>query len=498
MTTIDVMDGTGERPSVPRRSSSSREILSLLGFEAGSGAPTDEECTPLGDAIAMLADRLAIRPQRSVLACADVTEHEDERQRVGDVFPVGELSALAAATRRVPGRLTFVADATDPHESMAEFLRAAVDLAVRSSVLGVLSLGEAAERSLGLRERARTGSLVPPDRRRRSAQLLFERSLVASRVVLDWELVSAIAVGHLSHLDAGEFRARFELAMVRDIARRHMGITAPIMWPEERELNAYTPDIQFTILAHVVQSVADGDLSAVPQYAERAREALGVPQSPEGLKLLGAVGRALSAIGDYDGSIETLAGALNGWLETNPREGSYALCELLRIEGILGRLNRVNALRETAQEIMAVLDFGSRSHVNLAAGRALAQAGGAKEALEVLMGESTNDHAPRHVQTAAHRWRAAAARNLGDPGVVAQALSMLDRLGESDQRVLARLDSEELSVPETVACLDALLALPEGSDEPRRLLGRLAPGLSTRAVAERPEALRRFRAEYRY
>jgi hypothetical protein len=81
---------------------------------------------------------------------------------------------------------------------------------------------------------------------------------------------------------------------------------------------------------------------------------------------------------------------------------------------------------------------------------------------------------------------------------VAHALRRLDHLGESDQRILARLDGETLDVQETEACLDALLALPGSGDEARRLLNRLAPGLSTRAIAERPETLRRCRAEYRY
>jgi hypothetical protein len=67
-----------------------------------------------------------------------------------------------------------------------------------------------------------------------------------------------------------------------------------------------------------------------------------------------------------------------------------------------------------------------------------------------------------------------------------------------DSKPYVTLAVEARDVRETKACLDALLALQGDGDEARRLLGRLAPGLSTRAIAERPDVLRKMRDEYRY
>jgi tetratricopeptide (TPR) repeat protein len=328
---------------------------------------------------------------------------------------------------------------------------------------------------------------------------LFERTLVKSRLALGWPLVSALAVGLLQHVEENDDRALFELELVRDIALRHAGISAQIAWPDDEELLPYSPEVRLTILAQAVQSVADSRWAEAAEYAARARRTVGASRQPEALKLLGAAGRALAAVGDHDAAVEVLQTALDGWLATAPHAGAYALSELLRIEGIRGDIGRVSALRETAEtSIVPTLDADSKPYVTLAVGRALVQTGRANEALEILGGEGVGSHAPRHVQTAAQRWRAVAARSVHAGAELADALARLDAFGDSDQRILAQLDSEALDVHETKTCLDALLALPSDGDEARRLLSRLAPGLSTRAVSELPEVVRRLRAEYRY
>ena len=493
---IEVWDGAGARYAVPGPSAASAELLTLLGFES---EPTLEKApSSLGDALAALVARLALVQQQKVLACGDVANTQDGRYRLGEVLPAGDIDALCAAARGAPNRLTVVADGDGPKESMAARLRSTLEGSQNPPVMGVLTLGEAAERLLGLRELALAGSLVPPAGRERSRQALFEGTLLGSRLGWDWGLVSAVASGLLRHVGDKDDE-RFELEMVRDIARRHGGTTAPIGWPEEDQLQRYDSQRQLTILAHVVQSVADGDLGAVPGHALRGLAAVGEQRSVEALKLLGAIGRALAAVGEFDAAKNALDNALEGWLVTSPVEGSHALSELLRIEGIRGNLAGVVALRTLADEkIVPDLDAASKPYVALAVGRALAQAGHPQEALEVLADETLGARAPLHVQTSAQRWRAVAARSLQKADQADEALRKLDGLGDTDQRILARLDNEALDVLETKKCLDELLLRPRDGEEARRLLSRLAPGLSTYAIAERADVVRRFRAESRY
>lgn len=495
MTSISVWTGGSARAAAPLLGSASAELLGYFGFEVE--AASDEPRSPVGDALASLTETLGIKPERDLLTSADVVGRSDPRLRVGDVLPAGDVEALALGARGGRRALVVVADADDPVRSMAEQLRKRVEDG--SSVMGVMSLGEAAERLFGLRALALKGDLVPTERRAPARAVLFERSLTRSRLGWDWSFIAAVAIGLARHLDSQDSRARFELDLVRDIARRHTGITALILWPDDEDLTPYAPEQRLQILSHVVQSAADGDGTAAAEAAGRARQVIGSARSQEALKLLGAVGRALAAVGDYDGAAEALGQALDGWLVTAPSEASYALCEALRIAGIRGRSDEVKRLQYIADEqVRPSLGADSTPYVVLALGRALAQVGRAREALDVLDAGGVDGRAPRHVQTAGHRWRASAAWQLRDLIRVGESRERLERLGESDQRLLARLDSEELDVAGTKRVLDGLLAMPDEGDEARRLLTRLAPGLSTLAIAEHPEVVRRFRAEYRY
>ena len=252
------------------------------------------------------------------------------------------------------------------------------------------------------------------------------------------------------------------------------------MWPEAHELAPYGRREQLAIVAHAVQSVADGEWSAVPAYSVRASKIIGDARDEHALKVLGAVGRALAAVGSYQEARNALRASLQGWLRVSAGAASYALCEVLRVEGILGAKDEVTRLRDVEwAEVEAALSADSRSFVSLALGRALAQVGAVGDALTILE-RGVSAHAPTHVKAAAYRWRAMAARAIGDETRMREALELLDALGDSDQRQLARLDSEQLDAHDTERCLDILLSLSGDGDEARRLLRRLAPGLSTR------------------
>ena len=494
---IHVWEGGALRAARSRASPATEEMLTLLGCEPDPSVEQFQATTaPVGDVLATVALRLAIHPEDEVVTSCTLVERGDERSRVGDVSSTGAEDSLAAVNVPEKGLLV-VADAVNPADSMAERLRTRLGPSPRARVIGVLTIGEAAERTLALTERARRGDLIPPERSARARAALFAGALRTSRLVLDWPLVSEVAIALLRHVDVTDETGRFELEIVRDIARRHTGVTAPIAWPEPSALEPYTMSERLTILAHVVQSVADGEWSAVPEYATRALATLEASQSPDALRLRGAVGRALAAVGEYDRARAVLEEALAGWLATDAGEASYALCELLRVEGIRSSEGRVRELWKTVESVLPAVGPMGHPYLLLALGRALAQAGLSKDALAVLADVAADGHAPSHVQTAVQRWRAFAARAMRSEELSA-ALAQLEHLGESDQRVLAQLDAGGLDVLRTKAHLDALLAIAGSGDEARRLLNRLGPGLSTQAIAERPEIVRRLRVEYRY
>lgn len=503
MSTIEVCDGTDTRPARSGPYVSSGRILSLLGFGPPPAA-SPAAAIPLGDALATVALSIGFSPPIAVLACAEVAEVAEVAESavgrsVGDVQKSGDVGDLAKTLRGGAPRIAVVADGRQPSDSMAEQLRLEPGVGSAESVIGVLSLGEACERLFDFRNQALAGTLVTNDCREAARGALFEQTLNESRLVLEWRVVSALAIGLLRHADPEDAPARFELELVRDIAWRHDGYPAPIDWPEPKALAAYDETRRLRLLTHVVQSASDGDITRVSDYVRRATEALQGNEGDDALKLRGAIGRALAAIGHFEDAIDLLHEAVDAWLKRRPSEASYSLCELLRLEGILGRAERIKQLKTIAErEVIPVLSTESRPFVYLALGRALTQTGATQDAVAMLNVEELYGRAPQHVVTAARRWKAVAARQLGDHAGARAAMDALAVFQDSDQLWLARLDAGSTTTNDTLECLNGLVAARDSQGEARRLLDRIAPGLSLRAVAERPDTLRRLRAEYRY
>lgn len=493
---IHVLEHSVARPARTEALASSDAVLTLLG--CGSGHFHELGTAPLGDALAAVAAKLGIEPTANVLASALVCERESDGTAVGEVLSVGDVSALLACATDQAGDVLLVADSGAQADSVAERLRAAAPARPPSSIVGVLTLGEACERLLDFGNRARAGTLVPADCAAVARGALFEGAVHASRVALEWGLVADIAAGISATMTRYDVRTRFELDFVRDVARRHEGWSVLLPWPEEDELAPYTEDVRYTILAHVVQSASDGGNEQLRDYAERAAAAVQDASGEGARKLRGALGRARAAAGDFEGASMALSATVDEWLAERSGEASRPLCELLRVDGILGRGEAVTRWREVAEsQLSSELDAESRRYVDLAIGRALVQVGRPDEALAVLGRDSLRRARP-HVQRSALRWRARAARELGNAPLATECDHELDALGDSDQKLLAELDRGLASVEATTACLEAMLALPADGAEVRAHIARLAPGVSLRAVAERPDVLRRLRDEYRY
>ena len=163
--------------------------------------------------------------------------------------------------------------------------------------------------------------------------------------------------------------------------------------------------------------------------------------------VLGAVGRALAGLERYADATDTLRRAVRGWLELGRvADASYALCELLRVEGILAtdddaeiRAAARGRLEATVNEHALVLledpevSRASAAFVQAGVERALLLAGDAPTSLAFEARTTTEPidwlaEVPRHLAITRGRWRARALEAVGqhdEAAVVrAQVLSL--------------------------------------------------------------------------
>jgi hypothetical protein len=371
-------------------------------------------------------------------------------------------------------------------------------------ILGVRSFSEAANDALGLEASLRDGELtLPPERLGLVVERLWSLALEGSPPLLGWGPVAALASGLLLR-HTGDLLLRWKAAFVRDVARRHQGEAALLSWPADELFGVFPRETRLSVIAHVVQSVADGDPSLALETAERASGLVSAAcPSPADAILLGAIGRAEAAAGDFARASVSLAGALRVWGALGLRtESSYALCERLRILGILGE--EASILELVEGPVRAFLEPPSQpghAFVLLAVGRALAQIGRPTEAIEHLGSEVPWAHAPGHVQAARLRWLSFAQRAAGLSGQAASTLEALEHLGDVDQLHLARLDdalSQGTSLGELSPLVQKLLEAEEGGDEARRLLLTMTSGHDTHRSLRDRSVVERLCREYRY
>jgi tetratricopeptide (TPR) repeat protein len=373
-------------------------------------------------------------------------------------------------------------------------------------ILGVRTFPEAANDALGLEARLRDGELeLPPERLGLVVERLWRLTLEGAPPQLGWRVVAALASGLLLRHTA-DLLLRWKAAFARDVARRHLGEAALLLWPEEDILGAFSRETRLLIVAHVVQSVADGDPLLALETAERASRLISVISPlPADATLLGAIGRAEAAACAFERAAASLDTALQIWESLRLRtESSYALCERLRVLGILGQEEAVLDLIETSVRTFLQEEQTSkvaRSFVLLAAGRALAQLGRHAEAIERLEPEDAWSQAPDHVQASRLRWLSFAQRATGLSGQAASTLRALGCLGDTDQLHLAHLDdalARGTTTGEMVPLVQGLLNAEEGGDEARRLLLVLAPGRGVPLCIQDRSIIQRLCREYRY
>lgn len=302
----------------------------------------------------------------------------DLEGRLGMVGGLKEKMATVATCALGVGRVIVAPEQQDEAEQVAAWIRRSLgsslevmgDKAQVSDLLpAVLPASSEAVQVMGL-------GLEEATQLSRDYYML---ALEGTSAVLDWRGVKEGTRQVLKALPSQPETddAKVQAGLAHQIAARHSGDHWLMEWPDEPWLAAQPRPLRLTLLAHVVQSAADGSAGLEREYADRALR-LVAPHGEEhaaDLKLLGAAGRALASAGVYRKAAETLDRAVRAWFALHrPGDASYALSEWLRVLGCMGALAaaEIDAADEWVQRILnnPRTTMIARAFVLLSAGRA--------------------------------------------------------------------------------------------------------------------------------
>jgi tetratricopeptide (TPR) repeat protein len=387
----------------------------------------------------------------------------------------------------------------------------------RVKVVGLEFASEAVTEVFGSVEEIR--ERLGRERRGAAPELASRLFLIARRPIVS-QMKSWVGVRDAASLVAGWLppeatREREKADLAGRIAARHAGngemATILIPLPPEEELLEMPRPMRLQHLAQAVQSAADSDDTNSRLYSLLAEEHVKSPMSERSIEdwqLLGAIGRALAAAGDYARAASALSEAIAGSSANHQEhETSFALSELLRVLGLAGDQGTLR--QSLGRDLPALEGHAETASISIgfarcAAGRALVQAGASREALPYLADAPRVDwnKMPIHLRLARERWLARACAECGDHDGHRRAMAALDTAtaaGEAPPAavLLARIDRSlrDGDHDGAAAHLEELSAHPEEAHEIARLLGRH----ERRDDADREVSAARFVAEhYRY
>lgn len=325
----------------------------------------------------------------------------------------------------------------------------------------------------------------------------------------DWAPVAESARLLAERLGEGSRRRRAEFA--RLVAQRHAGaLEGPMDLPS---VDAPSGPGWVQELAHAVQSYPDSsaDLAQCRAAIEHGRKELATPHRRQAsdLELLGAIGRALAAVGDHAGAESQLRAAIEGWRDSSPEGAPRPVCELVRIIAL-------GEPHEAAIQLEAVLDdhvawlrrrlppeasVQSMCFLALAVGRALITVGQPARGLAELADSAADwSAAPAHVLNARLRWQARGHIALGELDAAAQRhreleLRCPDGAAPDANPLIARVDQALARELDPTEPLGALRASAHGHE-----LGRFEAILREAGTAQLSarDLARRFSDHYRY
>lgn len=317
----------------------------------------------------------------------------------------------------------------------------------------------------------------------RCLECLYDLALHGHPSLLGWR-----AIGKTAHALA-DFLARDAEAVrkahfAEHVSLRHESEPVELGWPTEEWLAETPRPERLDTIAHIVQAAADAGAESLAETVDRARNHVAAPfeRHAEDLKVLGALGWALAALGRENEAVELLREALKGWKRIRRlHEASFALSEYVRL---LGHLRRAEPLLEVlANEVTAFANDPQRiekdfCYVTLSAGRALACVGQGPRAIERLaVCAAPWDMAPAHVDISRRRWLARAFASVADTTAALRERDALEALcGAQDppdpNLYLARIDAALEAADDPLPPLKALLESSEGGLFRLLLVGR--------------------------
>lgn len=440
-----------------------------LGLRVGEGIDQAIEGPSLGLAAGLALASLwlgrAFPPE--VIAMAELSGD-------GRVLPVGGLAAkITFVASEVLGATTVLV-AKAQHEEA----RAAVAASARPSlrVVGVSDLDAALATALDFAaDDAAWERWLSEDRRASSvAQHAFERLLDGTPAAYRWEWAER-ALRCAARTAPEPFAERATLGA--DLAARHAGRSVLLAWPSEAALHSLAKPRRMRLLAHVVQSGADHDDASSRERIEQAKRfvADGMDRTESDWVLLGALGRAAAASGDYAQGAAFLDAALEGWLSVGSLgEASYAFCERSRIAGVRGE-TQWEPLRAIFQTLAhhEGTSVTSLAYCALALGRALVTAGEGELACEVLQHPIPWPTLAPFLSEGRLRWTAAAHARVGRVERAREVRAELRALAPlCESTCYLALDEAVETGGDATGALEALLAHELAGPELRRVMHR--------------------------
>jgi tetratricopeptide (TPR) repeat protein len=343
---------------------------------------------------------------------------------------------------------------------------------------------------------------------RQALDALFRQTLDDGSLLLGWRSVANVA-GQLRTALEREPEQAWRAEIVESIALRHNDEARPIPWPRPEFLAALPRPLRLRLVAHIAQAAADSvhrrmAADAARSVIDRATRHLAPPadRHAEDFRVLGALGRAHAAIGEYDQAIARLQETVAGWaaiLEVH--QASYSLSELLRVLGVAGRAAEVETLVNGAVDAFLNeprITPMSHGFVTIASGRALVMVGKAAAGLERLEENAAAwGDMPGHAQLQRLRWLALAHDDLGQRAEADEARRRLAHLIEHQDAdgdtadpngLLGRIDAALGDGHDVAPLLAQLVKHPEEGEQLRYCIGD----------ARGEEAARRASRLYRY
>jgi hypothetical protein len=468
--------------ATPPASAGHRELLRLLAEGPGDANSADGSSFGLAMVLAAASEWLRQPSPADLIALAAV----DDTGRLGEVCGLEQKLAMVRHTALGVKRVVVCEDQRGEAMGVAESL-GGLEVVALANTTEALALAFA---SLSDTLRAEWAS---PDEAASAAGRFLELALTPPRTVaINWSAVANAASLLRGSLPEGTV-PREKAAFSASIASRHAGDTAPLAWPSDALLDALPSAVRLRCVAHGIQSAGDAGHDDLRARVDAALGRVTDTESRGCLELLGAIGRSLAAMRQYEAARDALERAVAGWVslhETN--QASFALSELLRVCGVLGDAAGVDsALRHArAYESAYPHEAVSISFLRWAAGRALLHTDRAREASALLDGTDLGGTYP-HVRAGVIRARVSACARLGDTECAARLRRELATIEPATgAKELAALDAA-LDAPNTddaalEVLIDAFVAL-----RPQGVHGLLGPG----TPRERAERLAR---EYPY